>query len=120
MPTAAYVSPESTGGAEGAVVGALMYVGAGVLTGPVAAAGAGIASILGAAVIGGGLGGAIGTALAVAIGTEHAQHIKEQLERGGLLLWVRTWDQDHERRAIKILARFCGRNVHVYEFPSPG
>lgn len=118
IPTAAYVSPESTGDAEGAIIGALMYVGAGIVMGPVAAAGAGIASILGGAVIGGGVGGAIGTVLAIAIGMDHAQHIEEQLEHGGLLLWVRVWDLDHERRAIEILARFAGRDIHVHEFPS--
>lgn len=68
---------ETTGDAEGAVIGALMYVGAGILMGPVAAAGAGIASILGAAAIGGGVGGVLGTVLALAIGTKHAQHIEE-------------------------------------------
>jgi hypothetical protein len=117
--SAAYVSPEAIGDAEGAVIGALMYVGAGILMGPIALAGGGITSILGGAVIGGGVGGAIGTVLAMAIGIEHATHIEEQLDHGGLLLWVRIWDLDHQVRALEILTRHSGRDVHVHEFPTP-
>jgi hypothetical protein len=119
VPSAAYVSPEAIGDAEGAVIGALMYVGAGILMGPIALAGGGITSILGGAVIGGGVGGAIGTVLAMAIGIEHATHIEEQLDHGGLLLWVRIWDLDHQVRALEILTRHSGRDVHVHEFPTP-
>ena len=94
-----------------------MYVGAGVLMGPIAMAGGGVASILGGAAIGGGIGGAIGAVLAAAIGIEHANHIEEQLRRGGLLLWVRVWDLNQKVRALEILTRFSGQDVHVHEFP---
>jgi len=116
VPGAEYVSPESRGDAEGAAIGALMYVGAGILMGPVAAAGGGIAAILSAAVVGGGLGGAIGSVLAGLIGAQHANYIEEQLEHGGLLLWVRTWDEEHEKRAVDILNRRSGKDVHVHSF----
>lgn len=119
VPSVAYISPELIGDAEGAVIGALMYVGAGVLMGPIALAGGGIASILGGAVIGGSVGGAIGTVLAIAIGIEHADHIEEQLKHGGLLLWVRLWNLDHQERALEILSRHSGRDVHVHKFPAP-
>lgn len=112
----AYVSPESRGDAQGAVIGALMYVGAGILMGPVAAAGEGIAAILSAAVIGGGLGGTIGSVLATLIGEQHADDIQQQLKHGGLLLWVRTWDPEHEKRAVDILKRHSGKDVHVHGF----
>lgn len=118
VPSAAYISPETVGDAQGAVIGALMYVGAGILMGPIAMAGGGMASVLGGAAIGGGIGGAIGTVLAAAIGIDHANHIEEQLEHGGLLLWVRIWDLEHQVRALEILARFSGRDVHVHELPA--
>lgn len=114
VPTAAYVAPETRGDAEGAAIGALMYVGAGILMGPVAAAGGGIASILAAAVVGGGVGGAIGSILAMAIDARHADYIQKQLEHGGLVLWVRTWDGEHEKRAVEILKRHSGQDVHVH------
>ncbi len=57
---AAYVSTESIGDAEGALIGSLMYIGAGILMGPVAFAGGTLAAGAGAAALGGGLGGLIG------------------------------------------------------------
>ena len=119
VPTVAYVSPEARGDAEGAAIGALMYVGAGILMGPVAAAGEGIVSILGAALLGGGAGGAIGSVLAKIIDVQHADYIQEQLEHGGLLLWVRTWDSDDEARAVDILKRHSGQDVHVHGVVQP-
>jgi hypothetical protein len=115
-PHAAYVSPESIGDAEGAVIGALMYVGAGVLMGPIAMAGGGLAAIATGAVIGGATGGGIGAVLAGLIGQQHADHIVSQLKQGGLVLWVRIWDKAHEARALEILGRHSGRDVHVHEF----
>ncbi len=116
VPKVAYVSTESIGDSEGAVIGALMYVGAGVLMGPVAAAGGTIAAIAAAAAVGTGVGGAIGSVLAAAIGEQHAKHIDEQLQHGGLLLWVRVWDSEKEERAIEILSRHSGIDVHVHEY----
>jgi hypothetical protein len=116
VPRAAYVSPESIGDAEGGVIGGLMYIGAGVLMGPVAAAGGTLAAIAAAAAVGGGVGGMLGSLLARRIGTQSAQKIQEQLDHGGLLLWVRVWDPDHEKRAVDILSRHSGQDVHVHTF----
>jgi hypothetical protein len=116
VPRAAYVSTESVGDAEGAVIGGLMYIGAGVLMGPVAFAGGTLASIATAAAVGGGVGGAMGSLFARLVGEEHSQRIEEQLSHGGLLLWVRVWDAEREKRAIEILSRHSGRDVHAHEF----
>ncbi len=115
VPSAAYVSPEAIGDAEGAVIGALIYVGAGVLMGPVAAAGGGIVAIAAAAVAGGAAGGGIGALLARMIGKSHADHIQRQLDNGGLILWVRVWDAAREAKALDILKRHSGQDVHVHE-----
>ena len=119
IPSADYVSPEALGDAEGAVIGTLTYIGAGMVMGPAAAVGASLTTIIGAAVIGGGVGAALGTVLAVVIGQQHAEHIQNQLDHGGLLLWVRAWDEDHEKRALDILARHSGQDVHVHQFEIP-
>lgn len=113
-PREAYVSPETRGEAQGALIGALMYIGAGIFMGPAAAAGGGIAALLGAAAIGGGTGGAIGALLAKFVGDEHANYISEQLQRGGLVVWVRLWDDAHEPKALNILRRHSGADVHVH------
>ena len=120
VPRTAYLSTESIGDAEGAVIGTLMYVGAGILMGPVAVAGGTLAAIAGAAALGGGGGGLIGAALAGLIGEQHARRIDEQLQHGGLLLWVRTWDPEREKRAVEILSRHSGRDVHVHGDASDG
>ncbi len=114
VPRAAYVSTESIGDAEGALIGGLMYVGAGILMGPVAAAGGTLAGIAGAAAVGGGVGGAFGALLAKLVGDQHAGRIEAQLQHGGLLLWVRVWDGDRAAKALEILKRHSGRDVHVH------
>jgi hypothetical protein len=114
VPKRGYVSQEEVGAAEGAVIGGLMYVGAGLLLGPVAAAGATLAGMAAAAAIGGGVGGLFGASLAKLIGDRHARHIEEQLKHGGLLLWVRVRDAEREKRAVEILSRRSGRDVHVH------
>jgi hypothetical protein len=115
VPTAAaYVPTESVGEAEGAVIGTLVYVGALAAMIPVVMSGGALAAAIAATAAGAGGGGAIGTALAMLIGQHHAQHIENQLERGGLLLWVRTWDADDERRAVEILQKHSGGDVHLH------
>lgn len=114
VPRAAYVSTEAIGDGEGAIIGALFYVGAGLLMGPVAAAGGTLLAVGGAAALGGGAGGLVGTWLAKLLGDKRAQRLQEQLDHGGLLLWVRTWDVGEENRAVQILKRHSGRDVHVH------
>jgi hypothetical protein len=114
VPRAAYVSTEAIGDGQGAVIGTLIYVGAGLLMGPVAAAGGTLAAVAAAAALGGGAGGLAGTWLATLLGDQHAQQIQEHLDHGGLLLWVRTWDAGQEKLAVQILERHSGRGVHVH------
>jgi len=114
----AYVSTESVGDAEGAVIGALVYVGAVVAAGAVVATGGSAAAVLAAAAAAGGGSGVIGAILAKAIGDDHARYLQEELEHGGLLLWVRTWDESREKRAVDILSKHSGKDVHVHTLPA--
>ncbi|MDJ0948749.1 MAG: hypothetical protein QNJ94_07500 [Alphaproteobacteria bacterium] len=118
VPRAAYVSKESVGDAEGALVGGLVYVGAVAAAGAIVASGGTLAGAVAAAALMGGAGGLIGSVLANLVGDHHARHLQDQLDRGGLLLWVRTVDSDHERRAAAILSKHSGRDVHVHAIPS--
>jgi hypothetical protein len=52
--------------------------------------------------------------LAQLLGDQRTQHIQQQLDHGGLLLWVRTWDTEQENLAVEILKRQAGRDVHVH------
>ena len=120
VPRTAYVSKEAIGDAEGGLVGALMYIGAGIGAVTVVASGGTLAATIVAAAMLGGAGGLIGAGLASMVGDEHAHRIQEQLEHGGLLLWVRTRDEAHEKRAVDILSKHSGRDVHVHALAEPG
>ena len=111
-----YVPIETIGDAEGAVIGSLMYVGAfaGIV---LVASGGALAAALAALALGGS-GTAIGIALSRFMKQHHADYIAEQLEKGGLLLWVRTWDQKDEEMAVKLLSAHSGHDVHIHGFPT--
>jgi hypothetical protein len=114
VPRAAYVSPESVGAGEGALIGSLLYVGMVTAGGMIVASGGTLAAALAGAAIAGGVGGMLGTMLATLVGDRYARYIEEQLNHGGLLLWVRTWDPGDESRAVEILKRHSGRDVHIH------
>ncbi len=118
VPRVAYVSTESRGDAEGALVGGLMYVGALAAVGAVVATGGAVTTAIAAAVLTGGTGGLIGGVFAELIGQSHALRIEEQLGHGGLLLWVRTRDREHETRALDILKRHSAHDVHLHRIAS--
>lgn len=118
-PRRCYVSTESVGDAEGGLIGGLLYVGAVASAGAVVASGGALATAIAAAAVAGGTGGLIGSILAGLLGEWHAHRVQEQLDRGGVLLWVRTRDADHEQSAVEILKRHTGRDVHVHEVPAP-
>ena len=119
VPRQAYVSIESIGEAKGGLVGGLMYVGAMAAVGAAVASGGTLAGIIAAAAMAGGAGGLIGSVLADIVGDHHANHIQEQLDRGGLLLWVRTRDQSQQERAMRILSDHSGHDVHTHALPEP-
>jgi hypothetical protein len=113
-PRVTYRTPAALGESEDVLIGSLTYLPAVVAAGTVVAS----AGIVAAAVTGTALAGAlIGTVLARWIDKQHAEHLQEQLDRGGLLLWVRTPDQAAERRALEILTRHSAHDVHIHELP---
>lgn len=115
IPRVCYVSPESIGGAEGALVGGLLYVGTGL--GAVLASAGALATAMTGGVLGGGVGAVIGSVLAKWVGDHHARYLQEQLDHGGLLLWVRTWNPEDEKNAERILRHHSGLDVHVHGAP---
>jgi hypothetical protein len=118
VPRCCYVSTESVGDAEGGLVGGLFYVGAVAAVGAIVASGGGLAAAITGAALAGGTGGLIGSVLARLVGEHHAHHLQEQLDHGGLLLWVRTRDAEHEKRAVDILRQHSGRDVHMHAIPT--
>jgi outer membrane lipoprotein SlyB len=116
-PSMAFVGIDSRTEAKGAMIGGLAYVGAVASAGLVVASqGTLIATLIWAAVAGG-AGGLIGAALSRYMDRRHAHYVQQQLDRGGILLWVRTEDGGRERRVIDILKRHSAADVHVFELP---
>jgi hypothetical protein len=118
VPRCCYLSPESLGDAQGGIIGGLVYVGAVAATGLVIVGGGPLAAAIAAAIVAGGAAAAVGSILAARIGETHALHTAEHLEHGGLLLWVRTWNQEDENRATAILRKHSGLDVHVHGSPA--
>jgi hypothetical protein len=116
-PRVAYRTRASLGDSEDLLIGSLTYLPTVVAAGTVVAS----AGVVAAAVTGTAIAGAlIGTVLARWLDKSHAEHLQEQLDRGGLLLWVRTPDADTQRRALDILTRHSAHDVHIHQLPAGG
>jgi hypothetical protein len=97
-----------------ATIAAFAAVGFTVLSGGAAAvaAGVGVAAA-------GGVGG-LGALLGRLYGQGQDRLVQEQIDRGGVLLWVRTRDAAAETRALDILRRHAAEDAHVHEVPAAG
>ncbi len=117
VPTQAFIDVDSRTEAKGALVGGLFYVGAVASVGIVVASGGTVAAALIAGAVAGGAGGLAGAAFARFLEHRHAHRLQQQLDHGGLLLWVRTPTAGDERRAIEILRAHGADDVHVHDLP---
>ena len=118
VPRKAFVSEEAVAEGEGALLGGLMYIPAVIAGGAVVASGGALLAALGAAGIAAGAGGVVGAMLAEWLGQDHADYIRHQIDRGGLLLWVNLRDREHEIRATQILKKHSKQSVHVHAIPA--
>jgi hypothetical protein len=118
-PRTEYVSEEAIGAAEGALIGGPLYLAAVVAAGAVMTPAGSMLTAIAATVLAGGAGAAIGGFLARRVGDEHAEYLQNQINHGGLLLWVRTRDEAQEKTAVEILKRNSGRDVHVHGWTTP-
>jgi len=116
--TQPYSTGDSRTEAMTLAVSGLFYVGAVAASGVVVASGGAVAAIILAALAGGSAGGAIGGVLASFLSHHHADALQHQINKGGLLLWVRTIDKDHEERALEILMAQGADDVHLHDLPT--
>ncbi len=119
VPKVDYVPDESVGNAQGGIIAMAAYFPAVIGSLAVAASGGTLLGAVAVAAIAGGAGATVGAALAKLIGSAHAKHIDEHLRHGGLLLWVRTHDAEHEERALDVLRRHSGDDVHLHTMTPP-
>jgi hypothetical protein len=117
VPRIAYVGKDSRVEGESVAISGLAYIGAVGAAGAILAAGGTIAAAILLAGTAGGIGGLIGAILARYMDEHHAKYLQEQLDHGGLLLWVSVRGAEQERRACEILKRCSGDDVHVHDLP---
>lgn len=117
VPRTAYVGRDSMVEARVGVIGGLAYVGALAAVGVIVASGGTLAAAIIGAVAAGGGGGLIGSLASRWLGRDRAKELQAQLDKGGLLLWVRIRDGDHEQRAMDILGKHSADDVHVHDIP---
>jgi hypothetical protein len=113
-PRAAFVSEEAIGELEGAVTGGFFFLGSAIAMAAMLTPVSTLAASIAAIAIGGGPAGAIGVLLARRVSQHHKDYYADQIEQGGILLWVRTVDKDKEDLAVKILEGHSGSDVHVH------
>jgi len=115
VPRKAYRTRASLGESEDVLIGSLTYLPAVIAAGTVVAS----AGVVAAAVTGVALGGALlGTALSHWMDKSHAEWLQDQLDHGGILLWVRTPDTESEQKALTILSRHSAHDVHLHKLPA--
>ncbi|NCT41577.1 MAG: hypothetical protein GW778_07960 [Alphaproteobacteria bacterium] len=119
-PRTIFVPNETMGEAEGAAIGLPLYIAAVTATGIVVASGGTILSAIIAATAAGAAGAAIGGIFANIIAEHHADYIQDQIDKGGLLLWVHLRSSDLEKTAKEILSKHGAHDVHLHEIPLYG
>ncbi len=113
-PRTAFVSGRNIDRREDRLIGSLTVLPTMIAAGTVVAT----AGIVAAAVVGTAVAGTLlGTVFAHWMDQRHADWLQEQLDRGGILLWVHTADEAEERKAIAVLTRFSTHDVHIHEIP---
>jgi hypothetical protein len=117
IPRTVYRSKESFDVTKSALLGSLASIGAVAAAGAIFASGGILAATLGSGLLGAEVGGFVGGILGELLENHHAKYLQEQLDRGGLLLWVRTADDPEENTAKEILSRHSGRDVHAHAIP---
>ncbi len=112
-PRIAYRSLADFAENERTIASSLTYVPAMLAAGTVVAS----AGVVAAAITGAAVGGAVlSTVLARWLDKNHADHLQEQMEHGGLLLWVNTPTEEQQKAAVRILKGHAAFDVHIHDF----
>ncbi|MEM8948152.1 MAG: hypothetical protein AAGA21_16640 [Pseudomonadota bacterium] len=112
-PRVAYRTLADVADNERTIANSLTYLPAAIAAGTVVAS----AGVVAAAITGAAVGGAVlSTVLASWLDKSHADHLQEQLEHGGLLVWVKTPTPEKRDAAVRILLDYATSDVHVHKF----
>lgn len=113
-PRTAFTSLKPIAEREALVVGSMSWLPPLLAVGVVVASAGTIAAALAATAM---VGAGIAPVLAEWMDRRQADRLEEQIERGGILLWVTTPDEASEAAAIAILTRHADHDVHIHDLP---
>lgn len=115
-PRVAYRTLAEFAETERTIANALTFLPTIVAAGTVVAS----AGVVAAAIAGTAISGALlSTVLARWIDKAHADHLHEQLEHGGLLLWVNAPTAETQGTAFRVLKEHGAADVHLHDFAEP-
>ena len=117
IPRTIYVSKRSLGNAEGVLIGAAIYVPTLIVAANLAARGASDGTLILGVAIAGAVGGLIGWWFARRLDRGYRRVISDQLDHGGIVLWVSVHAPEHEKRVSEIMARLGAKDLHVHDLP---
>lgn len=116
VPRAAFVSEEAMGELEGAIIGGAFFVPSYIAAAATAAAGGAVIATAAAVAIVGLPAAVIGILLARRADKHHKDYYAQQVERGGILLWVRVDSDAKAEKAVEILKAHSGKDVHIHDW----
>ncbi len=116
-PRRAYIDKTMITEAQSGLVGGLFYVGAIAAAGASVATGGSLPLILGATLAAGGAGGAVGGVIAKAVDKEERAELRAQLDRGGLLLWIRLREDRQDDTVLSSLRGNGATYAEVHRLP---
>ena len=112
-PRVAYRTLADFAETERSIASTLTFLPAMIAAGTVVASAGAVAAAVTGAAVGGAL---LSTALARWVDKTHANRLHEQLERGGLLLWVNTPTTELQEVAVDMLSEHGAADVHIHDF----
>lgn len=118
-PTVAYFAGDSFTELRAMLIAAPFMIAALAAGAAVAANHGSLAASFIAAGVAGVVAGLIGGLLALWLSSRQRTYYDTQLREGGLLLWVRAADAEHEERACRILKDAAADDVHVHDVTRP-
>jgi len=113
-PRISYVDRDTAAIGEGAIVSGLVYLGAMAATGAVLVSGGALLPAVAAAAAGGIGGGGLGALLASRMNAAVADKIAAEVDRGGLILWVRTDSDEADALAQQLMRDNGAHDVHAH------
>lgn len=116
-PRTIFIPNETLGEVEGSAIGLPLYLLATTAAAITVASGGTLLGTILATTAAGSVGAGIGAIFAQLIDRHHAQYIQEQIDLGGLLLWVHLRTPEMEDKAKKILKKHSAHDIHVHEVP---